>query len=424
MKIKPLNFQPPLSRNRLLFVAGMWLLSRLVIAIAMLMIAPSLPAPPGGFAPIFSWEVFSYWDSGWYEQIARSGYEYVNDNNGHSVAFFPLFPLVISGVMSLGVPFAVAGTIVSNFSFFVALLLLYLWVEESHGINAARWATAGLAWCPFSLFGTVIYTEGLFLFVSIAALRAFDKEEYFWAAFWGMLTTATRVTGAALIPAFLLVTWREGRVVRGYFVSMVTSAGLLLYILYCGISFGEPFAFLLAQKAWQPRQSFFGEAWLKMLVKIVAGTANCKAGFIKDPWHPILFLLICACAYLLWRNRVKLGSVKTDYGFCTLVIILWLLAGSPLINTVMIFGGGYLLWYFRNKLRLVAASYGFFSFALFLASGRTVSAERYVYGIVSVAIALGLLLARYPRWGYPTMGFFAILLASLAVRFAQHLWAG
>ena len=424
MKIKPLNFQSELSRNRLLFVAAMWLLSRLVIAVVMLIIAPSLPAPPGGIIPTFGWQVFSYWDSSRYQEIATSGYEYVNDNNGHSVAFFPLFPLVIHGVMSFGVPFEVAGTIVSNLAFFFALLVLYFWVEESHGINAAKWATAALAWCPFSLFGTVIYTEGLFLLVSTAALRAFDKEEYFWAAFWGAMATATRVTGAALIPAFLLVAWREGRGIRAYLASLATSAGLLIYILYCGVNFGEPLAFILAQKAWQPPQAFFGEAWLKMLVQIIAGTANWKAGFIKDPWHPLLFLLICGSTYLLWRFRIKLGAVKTDYGFCALVIILWLLAGSPLINTVMIFGGGYLLWYSRNKLRLVAVTYGLFSFALFLASGRTVSAERYVYGIVSVAIALGLLLARYPRWGYPTMGFFAILLASLAVRFAQHLWAG
>lgn len=402
----------------------MWLISRLVIAIAMLIIAPSLPAPPGGVVATFGWKVFSYWDSGWYQQIAISGYEYANDNHGHSVAFFPLLPLLIRGVMSLGVPFEVAGTIVNNLAFLFALLVLYLWVEESYGIKASRWATAGLAWSPFSLFGTVIYTEGLFLLVSTAALRCFDKEEYGWAAFWGMMATATRVTGAALIPGFLLVAWREGRGVAAYLASLASGAGLLLYIIYCGIKFGEPFAFILTQKAWQPDQAFFGEAWLKMLVQVVAGTANWKAGFIKDLWHPLLFILICGCAYFLWRFRCQLGAVKADYGWGALVIIFWLLAGSPLINTAMIFGGGYLLWSSRNKLRPVALTYGCFSFALFLASGRTVSAERYVYGIVSVAIALGLLLARYPRWGYPTMGFFAILLASLAVRFAQHLWAG
>jgi len=53
---------------------------------------------------------------------------------------------------------------------------------------------------------------------------------------------------------------------------------------------------------------------------------------------------------------------------------------------------------------------------------RTWSLSRIAYGIVSLAIALGVLLARHPRWGYATMGFFAILLASFAVRFAQHLW--
>jgi len=33
-------------------------------------------------------------------------------------------------------------------------------------------------------------------------------------------------------------------------------------------------------------------------------------------------------------------------------------------------------------------------------------------------------LARHPRWGNPVMGFFALLLVSLSIRFAQHLWAG
>jgi hypothetical protein len=43
---------------------------------------------------------------------------------------------------------------------------------------------------------------------------------------------------------------------------------------------------------------------------------------------------------------------------------------------------------------------------------------------VPLAIAFGLLLSRYPRWAYATMLFFAVLLGSYSVRFAQGLWAG
>jgi hypothetical protein len=106
------------------------------------------------------------------------------------------------------------------------------------------------------------------------------------------------------------------------------------------------------------------------------------------------------------------------------MVNLWLVAGDPLINTVALVGGGYLLWHLRNQLSLVTVIYGFCGLGLILNSGGTWSIGRIAYGIVSLAIALGLLLSRYPRWGYPTIGFFTIFLASLSIRFAQHLWAG
>ncbi|MCA1994968.1 MAG: hypothetical protein LDL41_23400, partial [Coleofasciculus sp. S288] len=387
-------------------------------------LAPLLPTPEGGVAATVSWDVFSRWDSSQYKQIVTSGYEYIDDSKGYNIVFFPLFPVVIRAVMALGLPFEVAGTLVNNLAFLGALIVLYLWVEERHSRGAARWATAALAWCPFSLFGTVIYTEGLFLLLSTAALRAFDKQQYLWVAIWGALATATRPTGMTIIPAFLIVAWKERRPAIAYFASLAAGTGLLLYTLYCGIQFGNPLAFILNQRGWQPQQAFHGQGWLKMLVQISAGSANWKSGSIIDPWHPLLFILICGCGYLLWRFQTRLGSVETGYGVCFLIVLLWLLAGAPLINAVMVFGGAYLLWHLRAKLRPIVVAYGFCSLAFILSTGRTSSAERYAYGTVSLAIALGVLLARYPRWGYATMGFFTLLLASLSVRFAQHLWAG
>ncbi len=42
-------------------------------------------------------ETFAAWDSGWYWTIARHGYRY-NAGGQSSIAFFPLYPLLMRGL--------------------------------------------------------------------------------------------------------------------------------------------------------------------------------------------------------------------------------------------------------------------------------------------------------------------------------------
>lgn len=403
------------------FVVVTWLLSRLVILAAMFLIAPALPVPSRGIAPEISWDAFAGWDGQWYQKIALYGYEYANDGKEHNIAFFPLFPLMIRGVMTLGLPFQVAGTLVSNLAFLGALLLLYVWVEECQGKKAARWMTAALAWCPFSLYGTVIYTEGLFMLLITAALRAFEKRQYVWVALWGALASATRLPGVMLTLAFLIVAFRERRGARAYVASLATSVGLLLFIAYCGLHFGNPFAFVDVEHAWGRSVGFAWEGWLEVFTKLVIGSIDAKTGSLKDPSHPLLFVGIGVCASLLWRFRQRLGWMEVG-GFGILGFLLWLLGGDWLIKAVMVFGGIYLLWHLRSQLSRIVWVYGLCAFALILNAGLIISIDRYAYSIVSLAIAFGVLLARFPRWGYPIIGFFALLLVTFTVRFSQHLW--
>ena len=357
--------------NGFIFVIAMWLLSRLVIVVTMQLIAPLLNSSPPdyavgqpGFIPNFvpkiGWELFSHWDGAWYRKIATLGYDYANDGKYHSIAFFPLFPLVTRGVMTLGLPFEVAGTLVNNLALLGAMLLVYRWAQGHHGISAARWATAVLAWCPFSLFGTVTYTEGLFLLLTTASLRAFDNRQHGWAALFGAMATATRPTGAALVPAFLLIARREQRPAVAYAAALAAGGGLFLFSVYCAIRFGEPLAFVQVQRAWYDPNT----NWLS----IIAGVFT-------------------------WERKTNL------------------------IPVVMVFGGAYLLWNLRAKLPPVAVAYGFCSLALIITSGVLMSVSRFAYAIVSLSLALGLLFASHPRWGYLTMGLFGILLVHFAIKF-------
>ena len=412
------NSQAP----NIIFPATMWLCSRLTIVIAILLIAPSLPAPPNSLPATFSWQAFSAWDSLWYQKIAIHGYEYAADHKQHSIAFFPLFPLLIHTLMKLGLPFEAAGIIVNNLAFLAALITLYFWVDERYGKSAARWATATLAWCPYSLYGTVIYTEGLYLLCSTAALQAFDKKQHLWAGFWGALSTATRVSGVMLIPAFLIVAWKERRGAKAYLATLAAGGGLLLLSLYCQIKFGDALAFFHAQKAWRSSFGFAWEGWRKMLMQIVIGAINVHSDALKDPWHPLLFVLIISSGFLLWRFRLQLGFAKMRYGFCLLWVLLWLLTGDALMKLTIIFGGLSLLWFSRTQIPLVAVIYGFCCYGLIFNTGLTASVERYAYGVVSLSFAFGLLLARYPQWGYAVIAVFSIPLVSLSIRFAHKFW--
>jgi Gpi18-like mannosyltransferase len=368
------------STKSIFFVASVWLLSRLVILVGMQLIAPLLPISlmHGSTTPTIGWQLFSNWDGYWYKSIAVSGYSYtgydqVNLENQSSIAFFPLFPLVTRAVMSIGLPFEVAGTVVNNLAFLGALGTLYNWVEERHGINAARWSTAVLAWSPLSIFGTVTYTEGLFLLLTTASLQAFDKRQYAKAALWGAMATATRAYGVALIPTFLLVAWRDRRPAIAYFIAFLTGGGLLLFSLYCAFRFADPLAFVHAQKGWQVQTGFNGKVWWDL--------------FTQD---------------LLFRKG-------------------WSTAFFAVTKIVTFFGSSYLLWHLRAKLGIIAATYGFCAISMIIASGASLSIERFIFGIVSVSIALGLLLSGNHKWGYATISIFAIFLLYYSTRFAWGL---
>ncbi len=370
-KIKTRNW-----KEGLIFIIAMWLLSRLVVIVAIQLVAPILPLSPvahsgtlplgftPGFVPKSSWILFSHWDGAWYRQIATVGYDYINDSKYHTIAFFPLFPIIARGVMLSGLPFEVAATLVNNLALLGAMWVIYHWTQDRYDITTARWSTAVVAWCPLSLYGTVIYTEGLFLLLTAAALRAFDNSQYARASLWGAMATATRSTGLMLVPSFLIVAWQENRPKSAYLAAFATTIGLLLFSLYCALHFGDFLAFVHVQQAW---------AWQ----------------------HP------------KWWN-ILTKAVTLDK--------------ENLLRIVTFFGGGYLLWHLRTLLPLVAVIYGFASLAMIQTTGSLSSVSRYIYGIVSISLALGILLASHPRWGYLTLSLFAMALAYVAIKFAWWHW--
>lgn len=432
--------QSPFWGQSLQAVLGIWLASRALILLVLLGIAPLLPTPPGAQVISLSWDVFSAWDSLRYQAVATLGYDFVpGDGQLNNIVFFPLFPFVVGVLGLLGIPFNVAGTFVNGAAFLAALVVLHRWVAAERGEAAAKWSVMVLAWCPFSLYGTVIYTEGLFLFLTVAALFCFDRGQYRWAGLWGAMATATRLPGLALIPAFLWVTWRQQRGLKALAAALFSGWGVAIFSLYCWLRFGQPLAYLIEQQDWTRPGDVRGQMWLKQLAQVAIGPENWDKGALVNLSHPLLVVLILGLAGLGWQVRrwqvrrwLSQAQLRpssdpaplfaSEMGLYGLAIALWLVAGNPLINTLMVLGGSFLLWNQRKRLNPLALAYGVFGFLIIYGTGRTMSVERYAYGIITLAPALGLVFARYPRWGYGTLVFFGLLLATYSLKFAQEFW--
>lgn len=405
------------------FIFSLWFGTRFLILVVMLGIAPLLPVPPDVMPVFGDWSVFAAWDSDFYREIAQKGYRFAIDGKQHnSIAFFPLYSLLAKGLMLIGIKFRVGAVLINNGAFLGTVICLFYWMKSQYGGKAARWIVAVLALCPLSLYGSVIYTEGLYLFVSTLSLWSFESRKYSSTAFWGALATATRPTGVALIPALLLVSIKEKRGIGAIAASLAATAGIGAFSLYCWGKFQEPLAFFIAQRSWRPELGFDRNGWLHMFMEIIIGWDNWKNFAIVNPLHPIVFGIVCLTAIALWFNRRRFSSTNLGYAYLALGLVLWLLGGDAFINILMSLGGAYLLWIMRQKLSLVVMTYGFCGLGLILASGSTISVNRISYGIVSLSIALGLWLSERPKWGYVILSWFGLVLITFALRFARNLW--
>ncbi|HEV2057888.1 MAG TPA: mannosyltransferase family protein [Solirubrobacteraceae bacterium] len=147
------------------------------------------------------------WDSVWFLQIAADGY-----GDGARTAFFPLYPLL---VRLAGAPFGsglIGGALLSTVLLAVALVLLHRLVALDHDRAVARNAVLVTALFPMSFFFSAVYSESLFLALSIGAVYAARRERWAWAGLLGMLAAMTRSAGVLLlVPLAMIYLWDVAR---------------------------------------------------------------------------------------------------------------------------------------------------------------------------------------------------------------------
>jgi len=179
------------------------------------------------------------WDSIHYLTIAGHGYAQASDT-----VFFPLYPLLIRALGVLTGSDVVAAVAISASAFALALVLLHRLTELELGRRAARATVLLLAFAPQSFFFTAVYTESLFLALSVGALYASRRGRLPLAAALAALAAITRVPGVLLaIP--LAIEWRRERRRLGWLA--LPPAALASYLGYVAARGFGPMAPFLQQ---------------------------------------------------------------------------------------------------------------------------------------------------------------------------------
>ena len=137
-------------------------------------------------------------DGSWYLRIAESGYFYTPGRQS-SVAFFPVFPMLLRGFGAVVGDVRLAGWLLGVLAGGLSVLLFACWVRTRLPRAAAITAIAVLVVYPYAFFlHGAVYSDGLFLVTAIGAFLLLERRMYWLAGVVGALATAGRPVGVAV----------------------------------------------------------------------------------------------------------------------------------------------------------------------------------------------------------------------------------
>lgn len=254
---------------------------------------------------VYPWANF---DGVHYLDIAANGYK----NNGR---FFPFFPVAIH-LLSLGaqqnttLQFLVAFFI-SNFSFFISLILLYKLVKKQFDEKIAFWSCIFLMVFPTSFFFVSIYSEGLFLLLILLSFYFADRKSFLLAGAFAGLSALTRPVGIVMFPVLLYMTYRSYRSHMTYRIlyPFLVPLFLSVFALYCYFRWQDPLYFIHAQGLLSNGRSVSSFVFPFQTVYRYFKILTSVSSHVYEWWVALLeiicFLIASTLLVIAWIKKIR-----------------------------------------------------------------------------------------------------------------------
>lgn len=285
------------------WLVGWWAAGRLVVLMTALAIHPS------------AWTL-DRWDGHWYRIVARSGYLLVPGRQSDP-AFFPLYPILVRGIHTLGVGWGLAGPLLSNLVFLPALGVFNALGRELFDESLARRATTYLALFPLGYVFSMAYPESVVLFLAAAAALSALRGGWWLAAALATAAALARPEAALLVLPLARIAWQKrcglGSAERGLALAAVVApfVGLLAYVLYLDTVLRDPLAWSRAEHAWGRTFRPTGPFWAVVHLPT------------QGPWvarDAALALVYAGLLYAAWRCGTSRAWLAAAVGILALPI--------------------------------------------------------------------------------------------------------
>ena len=369
------------------------------------------------------------WDAAWYLVIARYGYRpELGAYTASRTAFFPLYPLGLRAIAWLGIPPVLAGVLLSLAAFSLALYGIHRLTTLELGRNAraslsrgrvadaARLAVLVTALAPMAFFFSAVYSESLYLALSVALFWSARQGRWMWVGVLGALAGATRSTGLVLaLPAVMIYLYgpredrpldftaeRRSRVARRYRLRRdalwlgLLPVGAIVYGACLGLSGGDAIAPFKAEGVW-------GRHFAGPYVGVWDG--------VKAAFEGARQLLSFQRHHVYFPAAGGSPSVSASHN---LMLLAFLLAAIPALVGVM------------RRLPLAYGVYVIAALALPLSypvsSQPLMSLPRFLVVLFPLGIWLGAWLAEHPRAQRPALALSAVLMMVFVAQFATWHW--
>ena len=284
------------------------------------------------------------WDTGWYMELARQGYDLNTQAVGvayTNLAFFPLLPLLLR----LGITFSINpffwGLIICNVAFLGALLAFHRISCDRRGLAFANRATWILALSPPAVYASLVYTDGIMVGLATGAALAATRGRWYLAGACAAAAALLRPQGIlvavlialiALIPSGVPRTVRLRNAVIGGLPGFLALGGFLTWMQVARGSWSLP---QKAEAAWgrpSPGVGILTSLWQSSYNIVADPITHGFASFIAAmTWTgnardllitiPVVLLLIP-----LWRSERTWRSPWAI--FATLAVLVPLAGGG------------------------------------------------------------------------------------------------
>ncbi len=260
--------------------------------------------------------IWSRWDAQHFVIVAEHGWTGPIAEPARPAAFFPLYPLSMRALMTLGAPPILAGLIVSTFASVVACAYLIKLADEEIGEGAGRRAALYLLLFPTAVFLAAPYSEALFLAGAIPAFYYARRGRWLVAALPAAVAMASRAAGGFLLFGLVFEFVRQGARDRSWPARRTRDAaiavlvGLVPFVLYCLYLWkarGTPLQFFIDQR----------DGWGRTFVGPIdsfRATWNTRAGLTYPTnwifaWRIEIIAAITGVMLTVW------AAVKREWGY-------------------------------------------------------------------------------------------------------------